>query len=105
RARNDRVGWALERVALHSRASRRISDLSGGALRRLALAQAILGAPRLLLVDAPREPVGPVATAHLDAILRSLAADGAAIVVVARAADAIADVATRLIFLEGGVIC
>lgn len=101
-AREHRVVMALRRVALDGRATRRISTLSAGALRRLALAQAILARPRLLLLDAPSEALDEIGQAHVNVVVRELAYDGVAIVVATRDADVVRGVATRIVRLEGG---
>src|SRR4051794_18635918 len=49
RARHDEVRRVLELVGLRDEAGRRIRALSGGMRRRVALAQALLGEPQLLL--------------------------------------------------------
>jgi len=101
-ARAPRVILALRRVALDGSAARRISTLSPGALRRLALAQAILARPRLLLVDAARDPLDELAQAHVNVVLRELAYDGVAVLVAARDGASLRGLATRFIRLEAG---
>jgi ABC-2 type transport system ATP-binding protein len=101
-ARAERVVVALRRVALDGRARRRVGELTPGARRRLMLAQAILIRPRLILIDAPREPIGEVARDHLRVILRDLALEGVAIVLAARRPEDLGDVATRVVHLDDG---
>ncbi len=59
RARRQSVYRALEQVGLDDRAGDRVSELSGGMVRRLELAQAILGQPGLLLLDEPAAGLDP----------------------------------------------
>jgi zinc/manganese transport system ATP-binding protein len=59
RAGRDHVARAIERVEAEALADRRLSHLSGGELQRLLLAQALLGEPKLLLLDEPLVSLDP----------------------------------------------
>ena len=58
-ARHDEVRRVLDLVDLGNVATKRIRALSGGQRRRVALAQAMLGHPELLLLDEPTTGVDP----------------------------------------------
>lgn len=70
----------LERVGLAGAADRPVRTYSKGMRQRLGLAQALLGPPRLLLLDEPTAGLDPAATADLYAMLDDLRAAGTAVV-------------------------
>lgn len=51
--RKERVGALLERVNLTEQQNKKVKSLSGGMKRRLGIAQALLGDPKVLIVDEP----------------------------------------------------
>ncbi|MGH1504736.1 MAG: ATP-binding cassette domain-containing protein, partial [Acidimicrobiales bacterium] len=65
RTRRHMIGDALHRVGLADRAGDAVADLSGGMKRRVGLAQALLGAPGLLILDEPAAGLDPDERARL----------------------------------------
>ncbi|WP_179404027.1 ABC transporter ATP-binding protein [Burkholderia guangdongensis] len=78
---------ALERLLarfplLAARADVKAGRLSGGEQQILALARALAGAPRVLIVDEPAEGLAPLAVEQVGACLDALRADGVAILLI-----------------------
>ena len=71
---------ALAHVGLAGVAGKRVKTYSKGMRQRLGFAQAILGAPRLLVLDEPTGGLDPDSRRDFHATLRALAAEGTAIV-------------------------
>ena len=71
----------LERVGLSFAASRRVKTYSKGMRQRLGLAQALLGEPRLLLLDEPTTGLDPASRAEFFQILRELSDAGATVII------------------------
>ena len=66
----------LERVGLSHAADRRVKTYSKGMRQRLGLVQAMLGKPRLLLLDEPTVGLDPIATRDFYATLDELRSNG-----------------------------
>ena len=73
--RKREVGVLLERVNLEDVAQRQVSTYSGGMLRRFGIALALLGRPRLLIVDEPTAGLDPAERNRFHRVLAEVAAD------------------------------
>lgn len=80
RTLRDRIVAALERVDLADRADERLLGFSGGMLRRINLACALLHTPAVLLLDEPTVALDPESRDSLFDTLTSLRENGCAIV-------------------------
>lgn len=99
RAATDR---ALERVGLTHVAERRASELSGGYTQRLALAQALLGDPALLVLDEPTASLDPEATWEFRTLLGQLQRERKTVVLSSHLLSEVERVADRVLILVDG---
>ena len=70
--RADLVGQAVERAGLRERADSRIGTLSGGMQRRVAIAQAFLGDPAVVLLDEPTTGLDPEQRVRCRELIRAV---------------------------------
>jgi energy-coupling factor transport system ATP-binding protein len=99
----DRVGAALLEAGAAQLAGRRLAELSGGELQRVALAAALAPGPPLLLLDEPTSQLDPGAADALALHLRALCHDhGRAVVVGDHRTERLEAVADRVLVLEHG---
>jgi len=95
----------LERVGLGDHAGRRPRKLSGGEQQRLALARALVGEPRLLLLDEPLHSVDVHLRDDLSLLIRKLAEErGLGLIVVTHDREEALAMADRLVILRDGRI-
>ncbi len=92
---------ALTRVQLPELAERFIEQMSGGQRQRVAIARAIVGDRRLILADEPTGALDSNTGDEIMALLRDLADDGVAVVLVTHEARH-AGWADRVVFLRDG---
>jgi ABC-2 type transport system ATP-binding protein len=78
---DDRIPVVLNEVGLEAAGDKRVGQLSLGMRQRLGLAAALLGEPRLLILDEPANGLDPAGMHWLRGLLRSLAARGTAVLV------------------------
>lgn len=95
------VDEALELVGLASRARSRIGALSGGMVRRLGVAQAVLGGADLLVLDEPTVGLDPLQRDDLRELVRSLG-ERAVVLLSTHLSDDVAAVADRVLVLDEG---
>ncbi len=91
----------LERVGLADRAKQIVATLSGGERARVSLAIALLGDPRLLVMDEPTVGLDPVLRRDLWGLFHDLAASGRTLLVSSHVMDE-AERCDRLLLLRDG---
>ncbi|MEV0175993.1 ATP-binding cassette domain-containing protein [Streptomyces sp. NPDC050803] len=80
------------------------ADLPTGTLRRVELARALASAPRVLLLDEPAAGLDTAEVTALARVLKALAADGTALLVVEHDLDLVADLADVVHVMAAGRI-
>jgi ABC-2 type transport system ATP-binding protein len=100
-ARHDEVRRVLDLVGLADIATRRIRALSGGQRRRVALAQALLGEPDLLILDEPTTSLDPEQRASLRGVLSS-AGEHATVVLSTHQTEDVAALCERVVVIDAG---
>jgi len=97
-----RVDWALGAVGLAGLVELTPDELSYGQRRALELARALASEPSVLVLDEPAAGLNESETAELSELLRRLAADGLAIILVEHHMDLVREVADRALCLIEG---
>src|SRR4051794_23123462 len=97
-----RVGEALERVGLAGAAGRRVGGYSSGMRQRLGLAAALLRAPTLVMLDEPTVGLDPGGVRDARALVRSLARDGAAVLLSTHVMAEVDDVCDAVTIMSAG---
>ena len=102
-AAKERAAESLRHVGLYEERYRQIGTYSTGMKQRVKLAQALVGDPRLLLLDEPTTGLDPAGrSAMLDLISRIGAEFGISIVVASHLLGEIEQICDHLVAIEGG---
>ncbi len=99
--------WTLDRVfdmfpRLREREAQFAGTLSGGEQQMLAIGRALMGNPRVLLLDEPSEGLAPLIVAEVGRTIQRLKADGQSIVLVEQNRRLALDVADTAVILNTG---
>jgi len=94
----------LKRVGLEDRAKAYPSQLSGGQKQRIAIVRALCMNPEVMLFDEPTSALDPEMVGEVLDVMKALARDGMTMVVVTHEMGFAREVASRVIFMDGGKI-
>jgi len=94
----------LERVGLAEKARAYPQQLSGGQKQRVAIVRSLAMEPKVMLFDEPTSALDPEMVGEVLDVMKDLAKNGMTMVVVTHEMRFARDVATRVLFLEGGRI-
>lgn len=96
------VERAARRMQIDDRMKQRAGELSRGLRQRLAIAQAIIHEPQVLLLDEPASGLDPEARVSLAEVLRELRRGGMTIVVSSHILAELEDYSTHMLILDAG---
>jgi branched-chain amino acid transport system ATP-binding protein len=108
-ARNGAGGWTVDRVyelfpRLAERKRNGGAELSGGEQQMLAIGRALLGNPKLLIMDEPSEGLAPTVVDALIETFKKLEEEGLAILLIEQKLDVATSLADRQLVMVGGEI-
>nr|WP_233613769.1 amino acid ABC transporter ATP-binding protein [Leucobacter edaphi] len=94
----------LDRVGLSAHAAQYPAQLSGGQQQRVGIARALAMQPDVLLLDEPTSALDPELVGEVLQVIRRIAAAGQTMAIVSHEMNFVRQVASRVVFLEGGRI-
>jgi len=94
----------LAKVGLSDKAEQYPSHLSGGQQQRVAIARALMLNPEIMLFDEPTSALDPQLTGEVLSVIKQMAQEHMTMVVVTHEISFARDVASRIIFMDGGTV-
>lgn len=94
----------LEKVGLTEKANFYPSQLSGGQQQRVGIARALALHPEVILFDEPTSALDPELVGEVLGVMRKVAKEGRTMLVVTHEISFARDIASRVVFMDGGVI-
>ena len=95
----------LDLVGLKDKKYAYPSSLSGGQKQRIAIIRALAMKPDVMLFDEPTSALDPEMVGEVLEVMKNLAKEGMTMIVVTHEMGFAREVATRVIFMDGGNIC
>lgn len=103
KAKEIALGW-LNRVGLADKTDAYPAQLSGGQQQRVAIARAVAMKPKIMLFDEATSALDPELVGEVLAVIRSLAADGATMLLVTHEMRFAYEISDRVVFMDSGKI-
>ena len=95
----------LDSVGMKSFAEANVNTLSGGQKQRVAIARTLCMKPEVILFDEPTSALDPEMVNEVQNMMIDLANEGMTMVVVTHEISFVKKVATKILFMDQGVIC
>jgi ABC-2 type transport system ATP-binding protein len=96
------VSDLIDLMDLREAAGTIVADYSAGMTKKVALACALVHAPRLLVLDEPFESVDPVSAANIEDVLRSYTASGGTVIVSSHSMDLVQRMCDHVAVIAAG---
>jgi ABC-2 type transport system ATP-binding protein len=100
----DDLDNVLKKVSLYERRTSRFSTFSLGMKQRLAIAGALLGGPKVLVLDEPTNGLDPVGIAEIRQLIIDLRKSGHTIILASHLLDEVEKVCTHVAILKTGTL-
>lgn len=100
--RQEEVSRVLAQVELSNLADKKAYELSRGQYQRLHIARSLLGSVDLLLLDEPTSGLDPDVALHIRSLIRSIAAQGRAILLTSHSMEEVEELATSFLVMSHG---
>ncbi len=94
----------LDKVGLKDKYNSYPSQLSGGQQQRVGIARALALDPEVILFDEPTSALDPELVGEVLSVMVKLAMQGRTMIVVTHEISFAQDIATRIVFMDGGVV-
>jgi len=94
----------LEKIGLNEKLKAYPSEISGGQQQRVGIARALALNPKVILFDEPTSALDPELVGEVLQAIKIVAREGITMIVVTHEIDFALDIATKVVFMDGGLI-
>lgn len=99
---HDKIDSLLKVVGLYSRSNTTLDELSQGMRQRMSLAVALMGSPKLLILDEPFNGLDPVAARAFEKLISELSTKGVAIIISSHQVERYTELTSKIALLHQG---